>query len=534
MSEVGTQVFDFIVVGAGAAGCAVAGRLAGRPDVTIAVVEAGKRSWPPIEAIPAATIHTNGHPDYDWMMTSEPDPTRLGRQEAWPRGKGPGGSTRINGMIYVRGAPEDYDHWRDLGCPGWGYRDVLPHFRRLETAPFAPRSQVRGASGPLNISELPYRHPLTSRFIDAAAQVGLPFNPDINGLSQDGIGYVQSSARRGRRHDAYTAFLKPALAERSTKLIFAARARRVMFEAGRATGLEIEQDGSVRTLHARRGVILSGGALHTPQLLMLSGIGPTDRLKNLGIKVTAHAPEVGKNLMEHAGLWMGLRVSEPTLNQQVNPLGVARAMIQWLGGKGPAAAPTAQAVGFARTVEDAASPDVQIHMTPFGYTDQGPERRLSTFPMISVVISVNHPLSRGRIDLASADPGAAPLIFPRLLDHSTDIDTLRRGVRLCERIVDAPTFRDAVLERIDWPDLEVDDGGNHQIRALAGPIYHPVGTCRMGSDATSVVDPRLRVRGVDGLWIADASIMPRHISGNTQAAAMMIGDKAADLIGHDA
>jgi choline dehydrogenase len=522
------ESFDYVVVGAGASGCAVAGRLAAVPGTHVAVLEAGRAGRLRIEAIPAATIHTNGHPFYDWKLVSQPDPSRHDRIEDWPRGLGPGGSTRINGMIFVRGAPEDFDAWRDLGAPGWGYRDVLPYFRRIETCT-ETESQIRGAAGPLRISSLPYIHELTPRFIAAAGEAGLPFNPDINGERQDGIGYVQSSARNGRRQDSFTAFLKPAISNGAAKLLQSARVRRVVVENGRATGVEFEQDGAVRSVTARKGVILSGGTIHTPQLLMLSGIGPATRLRDLGIAVVADAPEVGRNLMEHVGIWMGLKVSVPTLNQQVNLAGMARALLLWLAWKGPAAAPTAQAVGFARTLAGLSSPDVQIHLTPFG---RAPGGKLAPFPMVSVVASVNHPRSSGRIDLASSDPAAAPLIFPRLLDAPEDLATLRRGIELCGRIVDAPAFRDYVEERIGWPDLSAGDvEAERQIRSLATPLYHPVGTCRMGSDAASVVDPALKVRGVEGLFVADASIMPRHISGNTQAVAMMIGDKAADLIG---
>ncbi len=525
-------LFDFVVVGAGAAGCALAGRLADRPGTRVAVLEAGRAGRLRVEAIPAATIHTNGHPAYDWKFVSQPDPSRLDRAEAWPRGLGPGGSTRINGMIFVRGAAGDFDAWESLGAKGWAYRDVLPYFRRIE-ASTQPPSQVRGAGGPLPVSDLPYVHELTPRFIEAAGEAGLAFNPDINGEIQDGVGYVQSTARRGRRHDAFTAFLKPAVVRGAATLFQGAFARRVVFEGRRAIGVEFERDGQVSVVRARRGVVLSSGAIQSPQLLMLSGVGPAARLRALGLDVVADSSEVGENLMEHVGIWMGVRVSVPTVNQQVGPLGLAKAMLQWLTtGRGPAAAPTAQAVGFARTRPDLASPDVQIHLTPFGNIGEGADRKLAPFPMVSVVPSVNQPRSKGRIDLASADPSVAPLIYPRLLEDPEDLKTLRRGVELCERIVGAPAFRPFVVDKIGWPDLsagavEVD----RELCRLAGPIYHPVGTCRMGSDDGAVVTPELKVRGVDGLYVADASIMPRHISGNTQAAAMMIGDRAADLIG---
>ncbi|WP_372784677.1 GMC family oxidoreductase [Phenylobacterium sp.] len=523
------ETFDYIVVGAGASGCAVAGGLAARPGNRIAVLEAGRSRGPKISAIPAATVFTNGNPAFDWCYSAQPDPTRYGRVDAWPRGLGRGGSTRINGMIFVRGAPQDYDAWRGLGATGWSYSDLLPYFRRIESSPFEV-SQARGANGPMSVSSLPYVHPLTRPFLAAAAEAGLPTNPDYNGPVQDGVGLVQGTLRRGRRRDAFDAFLRPAVRRGAVALLEGAKAHRVIFEDGRAVAVSFEQDGVMRTLRARRGVVLSGGAINTPQLLMLSGIGDPAKLRDLGIEVVAASPEVGKNLMEHVGVWLGLRVNTPTLNQWATPLGMGAAFLRWLAGGGPASAPTAQAVAFARTLPDQDAPDVQIHMTPFGHVGHGAARRLAAFPMISVVASVSHPKSRGRIALATNDARDAALIFPRLLDHPDDLATLKRGVELCGRIADAPSLRGAVLEKIEWPDLR--DGcseGERQLRLAASPIYHPAGTCRMGEDDRAVVDSQLRVRGVSGLFVADTSIFPRHISGNTQAAAMMIGDRAADL-----
>jgi choline dehydrogenase len=530
MKPADDETFDYIVVGAGASGCVVASGLASQPGTRVAVLEAGSLKGPKITAIPAATLFSIGHAAFDWRFVSQPDPTRHDRVEPWPRGLGPGGSTRINGMIFVRGAPQDYDAWRDLGARGWGYRDVLPYFRRIERSPFEA-SQERGSTGPLSISNLPYVHSLTQPFIRAAGEAGLPANPDYNGAAQDGVGPVQATQRGGHRHDAFDAFLKPALRRGAAALFQGARAHRVLFEGGRAVGVAFEQDATMRTLKARRGVILSGGAINSAQLLMLSGIGDPKTLRGFGIDVVAKSPEVGENLMEHVGVWLGVRVRPPTLNQSASVLGLGVAFLRWLAGGGPASAPTAQVVAFARTLPDLTAPDVQIHMTPFGHVGRGADRKLADFPMISVIASVNHPRSRGRIALASSDPRAAALIYPRLLDDPQDLATLMRGVALCGQIVDAPSLRDSVVEKVDWPDLAAGPmEAERQVRQVASAIYHPVGTCRMGDDANSVVDPNLKVRGVEGLFVADTSIFPRHISGNTQAAAMMIGDKAADLI----
>jgi choline dehydrogenase len=427
----------------------------------------------------------------------------------------------------VRGAPADYDAWRDAGATGWSYQDVLPYFRRYETSTF-PNSDARGKSGPQFISPLSYVHPTTDMFIESAVAAGVPFTKDYNDREQDGVGYVQSTQRNGRRHSPFDAFLQPALRQGRVELLQEARVQRVLFEGRRATGVEYLQGGVLRRISARKLVVLCGGTINTPQLLMLSGIGPAAQLQANGITPLVDAPEVGANLMEHAGTWMRAELDVPTLNQHATSVGKAMAVMKWLGGTGPATTPTAQAVGFVRTEPGLAGPDVQLHFAAFGFTGPGetdPGQRL-----IMVVPSVNHPESRGAIQLASGDPMAAPRILPRLLESPKDLATMRRGVRLCARILSSGPFKQHVLRLMEPPPLTgTDDELDEYIRMGAGPLYHPVGTCRMGSDANAVVTPDLKVQGVEGLAVADASIMPRHISGNTHACTLMIGEKAADL-----
>jgi len=522
------EEFDFVIVGAGSSGCALAGRLAEDGRHSVAVIEAGRERRPKLTAIPAALVHTIGNPRYDWQYLSEPDPTRDGRIEPWPRGLGPGGSGLINGMIFVRGAPQDFDAWRDMGATGWGYRDVLPYFRRFETSEIAGE-QSRGALGPQAIGALRYVHPVTRMFIESAVAAGIPFTPDYNGDAQEGVGFTQATQRNGRRHSPFDAFLEPAVRRGLVKLIQEARVLRVVMDGATATGVEYERDGVVRTVRARRQVVLSGGAINTPQILMLSGIGDPAALQAAGIHPLVDNAEVGANLMEHPGIFMRAEVDVPTLNQQATTLGKALAVLQWLAGRGPATTPTAQALAFLRSIDGMAEPDIQIHFTAFGFT--GPGQTSPAERLISIVPSVNHPESRGSITLASPDPRAAPRIFPRLLEAEADIATLRRGLRICTEILAAGPLGRHVRRIVDNPPLE--DGEEAErafIRATALPLFHPVGTCRMGSDARAVVGPDLSVRGVERLAVADVSIMPRHISGNTHASALMIGERAADLL----
>ena len=521
-----SEQFDYVIVGAGSSGCALAARLSEGGRFSVAVLEAGRRQRPKTTAIPAALVRTIGDRRYDWLYTSQPDPTRNGRSEPWPRGLGPGGSGLINGMIFVRGAPADYDAWRDLGAAGWGYDDVLPHFRRMEHV-HGIDGALRGQDGPQSVSALRYVHPVTRLFVASAEAAGIPFTADYNGAQQDGVGFVQAAQRNGRRHSPFDAFLAPAVAAGRVRLIEGARVQRVVFSGRTAQGVEyLAADGTPRLVRANRLVVLSAGALNTPQLLMLSGIGPAKDLLAKGVQPVVDAPEVGENLMEHAGAWMRARLDVPTLNNHATPFAKSLALLRWLAGRGPATTTTAQAVAFVRTQAGLAAPDIQLHFAAFGFT--GPAQTDPKQPLVMIVPSVNHPESRGALRLASKDPAAAPLILPRLLDSERDMATMRRGVRLCRAILSAQPLGGHLAELLESPP-DADDALDQFIRAASGPLYHPVGTCRMGADDRSVVDPQLRVRGVDRLAVADVSIMPRHISGNTHAAALMIGDKAADL-----
>jgi choline dehydrogenase len=519
--------FDYVIVGAGTSGSVLAGRLAQANAGSIAVIEAGVQRWPKITAIPAAVVRTIGNPRYDWMYRSEPDPSRNGRSELWSRGKGPGGSGLINGMIFVRGNAADYDAWEAAGATGWSHAGVLPYFTSMETSEYS--GPGRGQSGPQPVSKQRYRFELTQSFIDAAQTIGIEFNPDVNGSSQYGMGHVQVIQKSGRRKNAYDSFLAPAVRSGKVTLIEEAHTQRIVFKGRRACGVLIQRDGQLETITAREKVVLSAGTINSPHLLMLSGVGPAAMLRQHGFDVLQDSPEVGQNLMEHVAVWMRTEVDTPTLNQEATPMRMATALLRWLAGQGPATASTAQAVGFIDSLGDQNRPDLQIHFCPLSI-ERGPAgTRLPPRQLLGVVPSVNRPESRGSVELRSSQATEAPLIKPRLLHERTDLDALARGVRLCERIIAAAPMARHVVKIDNPPPAENGTAMDEYLRSMAAPCYHPVGTCRMGSDARAVVDPALQVRGVEGLAVVDASIMPVHVSGNTHAASMMIGEKAANL-----
>ena len=519
--------FDFIVVGAGPAGCAAAARLATlRPDASVLLVETGPAKSGLRSDVPlgiATLVPFRNARNYGYRTV--PQAGLGGRRGVQPRGRGLGGSSLINAMIYVRGQREDYDGWARLGAAGWAWRDVFPYFLRGE-------DNARGADawhatgGPLAVSDLASPSDCSRAFVAAAAQCGHAVNPDFNGASQEGVGAYQVFQRHGRRWNAARAYLA-ALAPKNLAVLAETPAARVLVEGGRAAGIACT-NGDVYA--ARAEVVLAAGAFGTPQLLMLSGIGPAAHLRELGIAVQRDAPGVGANLQDHVDFVISRRVDDRSLFGTVPSIvpQVLRAIGPFRRGGGLLTSNVAEAGGFLRTRPDLARPDVQLHLC-IGIVDNH-SRRLHATRGLSLHTCVLRPHSRGSVRLAGTDPRRAPLIDPAFLADPRDMETLIAGVGLARRILAAPAFA-----RYAGPalyDAETDDEARlrETIRRHADTIYHPAGTCRMGSDAEAVVDPELRVRGVAGLRVADASVMPTLVSGNTQAACAMIGERAAAFL----
>ena len=523
--------FDYIVVGAGSAGCAVANRLTEHPDTRVLLLEAGGADRSLYIRMPAAIIRAIGNPKIDWCYQAEPDPSRNNRVDLWPAGKTLGGSSSINGMLFVRGAADDFDRWAAEGCPGWNYADVLPFFRQMESTPLGD-DRYRGRTGPVRTAALRTTHPLAHTFVQAAVETGLTLNQDYNGVSQEGVAYTEVNQQRGRRFNAARAYLHPVRQRRNLVLRTRSACHRLLFRNGRCVGVEYRNGGRLYRAEAGREVILCAGAIASPKLLMLSGIGPAEQLREAGIEVVRDLPGVGANLQEHPEGMVGIDVNVSTYNTEINSWKIVLHGLNWLlFGRGPATSPYPHAVAFIRSTPDEPRPDIQVQLGPyaFSFSEEGviPYDR----PAISAAINVSHPRSRGSIRLRSADPNGPPIISHALLADDDDMERLIKGCRKVREILSGAAFAPyRIGERLPGPDVQSGDEWREYLRRTAFLGYHPVGTCKMGTDALAVTRPDLSVNGIDGLRVADASVMPSLTSGNTNATAMMIGERAADLI----
>ncbi len=522
---------DYVVVGAGSAGCAVAARLSEDPSVRVVLLEAGSRDWNPWLHVPIGYAKTMYHPTLSWNLTTEPEPELEGRRVPWPRGRVLGGSSAINGLLYVRGQHEDYDHWRQLGCTGWSFEDVLPYFRRAEDQERG-ESRLHGTGGPLAVSDLRDRNPLAQSFVDAAVELGFPRNEDFNGETQEGAGFYQTTSRKGWRVSAATAYLKPARGRPNLTVVADAHSTGLLMEGRRAAGMRFRRHGAMLTVRAEREVILCGGAIASPQLLMLSGIGPAEHLQEMGIEVVQDLPTVGGNLQDHFQARLAFRVNKPvSMNTRTRSL-----WGQFLMGAefalrrtGPLTVSAGTAGLFARVLPGSATPDVQYHFLPF--SAEKSMQQLHPFPGMTISACQLRPESRGTITLASPDPEAKARIRANYLATETDRRCMVEGIKLGRRLAQTRALGQWVEQEIVPGEATASDEEILAfIRQTGITIYHPSGTCRMGGDPASVVDPELRVRGTEGLRVADASIMPTVVSGNTNAPAIMIGEKCADLV----
>jgi choline dehydrogenase len=524
---------DYVIVGAGSAGCVLANRLS-EDGARVVLLEAGPTDWHPMIHVPAGVLKLLYNPRVNWNYATDPEPGAAGRQIHWPRGRVLGGSSSINGMLWIRGNPADYDGWSQMGCKGWSFEEVMPYFKSIERyAPGDP--DQRGKSGPILVEDYRTILDLTHRFVEAAQQAGLPLTKDLNGSAREGVGYSQMS-RNGRfRGSTARTFLAQARGRANLHVETNAFATRLLFEGRRCVGVLFRQKGQDRELRAAREVILSGGTINSPHLLQVSGVGPASHLKSIGVDVVHDLPGVGANLSDHYATRISHRVKGAVSINELSRLPrLAGEVARWLTtGRGALTFGVSSAQAFARSREGLASPDIQLLFSPASY-DQNKFGSLEREPGMTIAVSIARPESRGTIMARSPDPFVRPSLKPNYLSVPNDLRVALAGIALARRVFAAPALvRHSVGETTPGPGVHTEEGLADYVRRQGTTIYHIVGTCKMGEDPMAVVDPRLRVRGLAGLRVIDASIMPTVTTANTNAPTIMIAEKGAAMIRED-